>query len=619
MVIFLIVFLIIVYFLHPAQSIGDGAEFLTCGITLGITHPPGFPMYIILLKLFETIIPFGNPAYKMAVLNALSVALAFYLINKIEKVFLTLFFILTTSFILFNVSIHEVFPVLILFSFLGLYTIKFPATCGFVSGLAASIHQYYVFLLPYIFFRLRNKILIFLITFLAGLTPHFIIPIRSISGTPQNVGDPSDLNKFLRYVLRKDYGTFKLKVEEKQSYNTEVIIKQILRPFKHFYEENKFFVFVAIFSFIYAVYKKYFPYYIYLFILTGILFLLVGNSDFSIETEGVLKRFYILPFIFLVLFVALTIKKEYVFIFLILINIPSLLKIHTRWNFLSYDYGTSITRLLKENSYFFMDGGDDTFYTSMYNVYGLKKRSVSLHDRGAVVFKNIYGADFRRLTKEQKRVRRIEVETRLIKEGNYLSYSTMDENVIPIKLYKNYFLYSNYEIKYADEFTLIRDKFNRNILYDYRHRALLPYFFFMKDNYQAYLYAYMIAKDVEWLKNNLAIKLGELSAKALESKKMEDAFKYLKLGEKINPNDYVILSNLGVYYESVNDYENAVFYHIRAYEVSKNIRSLLNLAATYWKMGNYSMAKDIYKRILSIEPNNLEARYWLSVLEKKRF
>ncbi|HAW50625.1 TPA: hypothetical protein DCX16_06725 [bacterium] len=38
---------------------------ITCAWTLGIAHPPGYPLYTLFGKLWMTIIPIGNIAFRM--------------------------------------------------------------------------------------------------------------------------------------------------------------------------------------------------------------------------------------------------------------------------------------------------------------------------------------------------------------------------------------------------------------------------------------------------------------------------------------------------------------------------------------------------------------------------
>ncbi|HLC45122.1 MAG: hypothetical protein A2722_03890 [Candidatus Doudnabacteria bacterium RIFCSPHIGHO2_01_FULL_50_11] len=79
---------IIPFFVYAATAprtifLGDNAEFLTAGATLGIPHPPGYPLLTILLKLFS-FLPWGSLEWRMNLLScvAASVGLVFlYLIT----------------------------------------------------------------------------------------------------------------------------------------------------------------------------------------------------------------------------------------------------------------------------------------------------------------------------------------------------------------------------------------------------------------------------------------------------------------------------------------------------------------------------------------------------------
>ncbi|MBK8822702.1 MAG: DUF2723 domain-containing protein [Anaerolineales bacterium] len=50
--------------LAPSLLYGDSAEFQTIAFTLGLGHPTGYPVYILLAKLF-TFLPFGDIAYRV--------------------------------------------------------------------------------------------------------------------------------------------------------------------------------------------------------------------------------------------------------------------------------------------------------------------------------------------------------------------------------------------------------------------------------------------------------------------------------------------------------------------------------------------------------------------------
>jgi len=57
------------------HSGADGGDLIAAVYTHGIPHPPGYPTYVLLARLF-TVLPVGTPAYRMNLFSALSAALA---------------------------------------------------------------------------------------------------------------------------------------------------------------------------------------------------------------------------------------------------------------------------------------------------------------------------------------------------------------------------------------------------------------------------------------------------------------------------------------------------------------------------------------------------------------
>ncbi len=60
----------------------DSPEFIAAAQTLGIPHPPGHPLYVMLVKPF-TLIPLGGIAFRVALASALFGAVASFLLHKI--------------------------------------------------------------------------------------------------------------------------------------------------------------------------------------------------------------------------------------------------------------------------------------------------------------------------------------------------------------------------------------------------------------------------------------------------------------------------------------------------------------------------------------------------------
>ena len=64
------------YLAGASPSIGarDCADMASAALTLGVAHPPGYPLYSVLGHAWLSLFPFGNPAYRLAVLSCLAAA-----------------------------------------------------------------------------------------------------------------------------------------------------------------------------------------------------------------------------------------------------------------------------------------------------------------------------------------------------------------------------------------------------------------------------------------------------------------------------------------------------------------------------------------------------------------
>lgn len=58
----------------PSIAPRDCADMASAALTLGVAHPPGYPLYSVLGHLWLTVFPWGNPAYRLAVLSSLAAA-----------------------------------------------------------------------------------------------------------------------------------------------------------------------------------------------------------------------------------------------------------------------------------------------------------------------------------------------------------------------------------------------------------------------------------------------------------------------------------------------------------------------------------------------------------------
>jgi tetratricopeptide (TPR) repeat protein len=79
--VFLVGFALLVAFLAPGLYLRDSGELTTAAFTLGVAHETGFPLYCLLGKL-ASLLPFGEVAFRLALLSALSGALAAWAVYR---------------------------------------------------------------------------------------------------------------------------------------------------------------------------------------------------------------------------------------------------------------------------------------------------------------------------------------------------------------------------------------------------------------------------------------------------------------------------------------------------------------------------------------------------------
>ncbi|KKQ89288.1 MAG: hypothetical protein UT12_C0017G0009 [Candidatus Curtissbacteria bacterium GW2011_GWC2_38_9] len=125
----LFAFTLIVYILTLSRSVyfGDSGELIAAAYTLGIAHPPGYPLYTMLAHLF-TYLPFGTLAFRVnlfsAVTSSLTVVVIYFIClkltsNRLASISASLFLAFSYLFWLYSLvaevfSLHALFVTLII-------------------------------------------------------------------------------------------------------------------------------------------------------------------------------------------------------------------------------------------------------------------------------------------------------------------------------------------------------------------------------------------------------------------------------------------------------------------------------------------------------------------------
>lgn len=69
--------------LSPAVYTFDSAELAAGVYSLGIVHPTGYPLYLLLAKVFTLLVPFGDVAYRVNLFSAVCAALALVVLRRV--------------------------------------------------------------------------------------------------------------------------------------------------------------------------------------------------------------------------------------------------------------------------------------------------------------------------------------------------------------------------------------------------------------------------------------------------------------------------------------------------------------------------------------------------------
>jgi len=246
--VFLIALAVYIKTLAPSIVFGDAGELILAANSLGIAHPPGFPLWCIFTKFF-TLLPISNIAWRAnlatAFYSSVTVALTFILIQEVlsslvprsrRAVIATIAFFLSLSLAftrnLWSDSVSaEVYTLDLLFSVLNTLVLfywyknrdhRFLVLLSFLMGLSLTNHYIVGLLYPaFVIFVLvldwkiiKNWKLMgsVLLAFLVGLLPYLYLPLRSRANPAIDWGHPATWEGFVAHVTRQQYGKHDVKL-----------------------------------------------------------------------------------------------------------------------------------------------------------------------------------------------------------------------------------------------------------------------------------------------------------------------------------------------------------------------------------------------------------------------
>lgn len=195
----------------------DGGELITAAVTLGVPHPPGYPLYVLLGKLFS-LLPLGTVAFRLHLLSAVGTAAAAGFVAAATLAVtrgawmaglaagLALAF---APLVWSQALIAEVYGLNLLLAAAFLWSLlsQRPSwLAGLLLGLSVTTHLTSLLLLPLaVALTPRSRRRPLLLAALLGLAPLLALPLLARGGSPVVWGDPTTLRGWWWLVSAQIY------------------------------------------------------------------------------------------------------------------------------------------------------------------------------------------------------------------------------------------------------------------------------------------------------------------------------------------------------------------------------------------------------------------------------
>gem|GEM_PF-1749548 len=220
--IYLCIIPLIVYILTASRTLpwGDGAEFYLAVRTLGIPHPSGYPLFVLIGRLFYLISasPFLLNLLP-GIFTSITVLFLYLIISKMTKdrlisIILPLFFAFGREIWCQSVA-AEIYTLNLLFMTIILYLLlriseneRFIPMIFFISGLALTNHLTALFyVIPVLIFVLlrKTKAIRYLPLTIIPLFLYLYFPIRAAANPALNLFNPVNTGRLINYVSGKAF------------------------------------------------------------------------------------------------------------------------------------------------------------------------------------------------------------------------------------------------------------------------------------------------------------------------------------------------------------------------------------------------------------------------------
>ena len=342
----------------------DAGEMVTVIQTLGVAHPPGYPLYTLMGRL-SSFFYFGNAAFQLNLFSGACAALALVVLFLTLKIWASRGAALTASLVVglshpfYELAcVSEMYSLGVLWLCLILYcffVVKNEALLFFLLGLGLGVRMDFLLLIPlFLFWHWQMKrpmsALPTLIAFLLGGSLYLYLTIRSSVNPLIDWGNPETLLSTFNSATRKSYsGTLDLlslsyKKGENFFANMNYYAHQLLSSLGW---GAVGLVLVGLWSRVKTKNKEALVV-LSLFLIMGPFFLFLANMPPNPHSLAIVEASYLFPNLFLVFFLAWGLEFVFrtrwakVFMFLVLFSLP--------WNFIH-----GFQRASKRNNFYVRD------------------------------------------------------------------------------------------------------------------------------------------------------------------------------------------------------------------------------------------------------------------------
>ncbi|HIE05465.1 MAG TPA: DUF2723 domain-containing protein [bacterium (Candidatus Stahlbacteria)] len=357
--------------LNPSVGPGDSGEMIAVAYKLGIAHPPGYPLFTVLGRLFS-LLPLGSVAQRVNLFSLFSAVAAIGLLfsymdrNWLSAVVTSLIMAFSATFWAESSS-AEVYTLDIFLLLASLWSLdrylrfqdnRFLILFGLLFGLGLGHRPTFILYLPafiYMIFitkkRFHLRIDLQPVLFSAiALSILLYLPIRASTQPPLNWGNPDNLNRFLSHVTAVQYQGFLFTLPP------PVVFKRIILFPRLLIREFTPIIIIVIPGIFYTI-KKYRT----IFITTVLI--LITNLIYAINYDIPDYDIYLLP-VFLVLAIWFGMGVEYLsslirsktkYILLTVLLIPFLVNLNRNIelrNHYSYDCGHNTIESIPKDAIF---------------------------------------------------------------------------------------------------------------------------------------------------------------------------------------------------------------------------------------------------------------------------